>query len=340
MRYAFIALRLTVTVMKAIVARNLSKKYWFYEKEAGIAGSVRALFKGKKVFVEAVRGIDLDVEIGEIVGFIGPNGAGKTTTLKMFSGILYPTEGHAEVMGFFPFRREKAFLRQITFISGQRNQLFWDLPAEEYFNFCRVIYEIPQYVYQRNLRNLIDLAEIGDILKVPQRKLSFGQRKRCELVGALLHDPGVIFLDEPTNALDLVNARKIREFIKEKGREGKCTIILTSHNMADIEQVCERVVVINTGKIVFDGSIRELGRMDGFKKQIRVVFNGPWVMDQVSKLGRIIEKNDQEILLEVEPGEAASVASNLFANLPIKDIGIMSPRLETIIESMYLRKTG
>jgi ABC-2 type transport system ATP-binding protein len=185
--------------MKAISAKNLSKRYWFYEKEAGVTGSVRALFKGKKVFVEAVRGIDLDVEIGEIVGFIGPNGAGKTTTLKMLCGILYPTEGHTEVMGFLPSKREKTFLSQITFVSGQRNQLFWDLPAEEYFNFCRVIYEIPKEAYQHNLKNLIELAGIGDILKVPQRKLSFGQRKRCELVGALLHDPRVIFLDEPTN---------------------------------------------------------------------------------------------------------------------------------------------
>jgi ABC-2 type transport system ATP-binding protein len=321
--------------MKAVVARNLSKKYWFYEKEPGIGGSIKALFKGKRVSVEAVQGIDLDMEIGEVVGFIGPNGAGKTTTLKMFSGILYPTEGQIEVMGFSPFKREKKFLSQISFISGQRNQLFWDLPAGEYFNFCRVIYEIPQEVYRRNLRDLIDLAEIGDILKVPQRKLSFGQRKRCELAAALLHDPKVIFLDEPTNALDLINARKIREFIKEKGKEGKYTVILTSHNMADIEQICERVIIINSGKIVFDGNIREIGRVNGLKKQIRVVFNGPWVTQQIVKWGRIIEKNGQEVLLEVEAKEAASVASRLFAQFPIKDIGITSQPLETIIESIY-----
>ena len=324
--------------MKAIQARNLSKRYWLYEKEAGISGSIKALFRGKKVFVEAVRDIDLDAELGEIIGFIGPNGAGKTTTLKMFSGILYPTDGQVQVMGFLPFRREKAFLKQITFISGQRNQLFWDLPAEEYFNFCRVVYEIPQEVYQKNLRDLIDLAEIGDILEVPQRKLSFGQRKRCELVAALLHDPRIIFLDEPTNGLDLINARKIREFIKDKGKEGRYTIILTSHNMADIEQVCERVVIINTGKIVFDGNIRELGRLDGFKRQIRVIFNGPWALDQVGKMGRIIEKNGEEVLIEVGSSEAALVASNLFSYFPIKDISITNPPLEKIIETIYLRE--
>lgn len=296
---------------------------------------MRALFRGKKVFVEAVRGVDLDMEIGEVIGFIGPNGAGKTTTLKMFSGILYPTDGQVQVMGFLPFRREKAFLKQITFVSGQRNQLFWDLPAEEYFNFCRVVYEIPQEVYQKNLRDLIDLAEIGDILEVPQRKLSFGQRKRCELVAALLHDPRVIFLDEPTNALDLINARKIRDFIKEKGKEGRYTIILTSHNVADIEQVCERIVIMNAGKIVFDGNIRELGSLDGFKRQIRVIFNESWAMDKVGRIGKIIEKNGHEVLIEVGADEAASIAANLFSHFPVKDICITNPPLEKIIETIY-----
>jgi ABC-2 type transport system ATP-binding protein len=324
--------------MKAILARNLSKTYWFYEKELGVLGSLRALFRGKRVFVEAVRALNLDVGVGEVVGFIGPNGAGKTTTLKMLSGILHPNQGHVEVMGFVPFRREKAFLQNITFVTGQRNRLFWDLPAEEYFDFCKVVYEIPKDVYQRNLRNLVELAEIGEILKVPQRKLSFGQRKRCELVAALLHDPRIIFLDEPTNALDLINARKVREFIRARGREGKYTIILTSHIMSDIEQVCDRVVVINQGKIAFDGSIRNLNRLDGLKKEIRVVFKGPWSVGLIERLGKIRQMNGQEVLIEVEPDQAASVASDLFAHFPVQDISITDPPLETIIESIYLRK--
>lgn len=323
--------------MKTITAKNLSKTYWYYEKEAGVSGSVKALFRGKKVFVDAVREIDLNIELGEIIGFIGPNGAGKTTTLKMLSGILYPSGGHIEVLGHIPCNREKAFLKKITFISGQRNRLFWDLPAEDYFNFLKVVYEIPENVYQQNLQNLIQLADIGEILKVPQRKLSVGQRKRCELVAALLHDPTIIFLDEPTNAVDLINARKIREFIKEKGKGGRYSIILTSHNISDIEQVCERLIIINTGKIAYDGTMQNLVHFNGFNKQIRAVFNGQLVIEKIEKLGKIIEKNGQEVLLEVEPNRATSVASYLFANFSVRDIRITEPSLEKIIESIYLK---
>jgi ABC-2 type transport system ATP-binding protein len=327
-------------MMKAIWARNLSKTYSFYKKEAGITGSIKGLFQRKKVYVEAVREIDLNIEVGEVVGFIGPNGAGKTTTLKMLSGILYPSSGHVEVLGFIPSKREKAFLKNITFISGQRSRLFWDLPAEDYFNFLRVVYEIPEEVYQKNLRDLVELAEIGDILRVPQRKLSVGQRKRCELTAALLHDPKVICLDEPTNAIDLINARKIREFIKRKGKEGKYSIILTSHNMADIEQVCEKVIIINTGKIVYDGRIQDLSCFNGNRKQIKTIFDGPWEIEQIEKLGRILEKNGQEVLIEVEPTEAASVASHLFSNFSVRDISITNPPLEKVIESIYLGSKG
>jgi ABC-2 type transport system ATP-binding protein len=326
--------------MKAIRAQNLCKTYSFYEKEKGIKGSLEGLLRRKKVFVEAVREINLDIKVGEVVGFIGPNGAGKTTTLKMLSGILHPSGGQVEVLGFIPFKREKTFLKNITLISGQRNRLFWDLPAEDYLNFLKVVYEIPESVYKKNLESLIQLAGIGEILKVPQRKLSVGQRRRCELVAALVHDPKAIFLDEPTNAIDLINARKIREFIKEKGKERKYSIVLTSHNMADIEQVCERLIIINRGKIVYDGSTQSLTRSNGFNKRIRAVFNDRLVIEKIEKLGKVIEKNGQEILLDVEPHQAASVASQLFANFSVKDISITDPPLEKIIESIYQGKTS
>ncbi|MGC8811904.1 MAG: ABC transporter ATP-binding protein, partial [bacterium] len=280
----------------------------------------------------------LEADLGEIIGFIGPNGAGKTTTLKMLSGILYPTSGEIKVMDFVPYKREKKFLKQITFLSGQRSHLFWDLPAAEYFNFCRVVYDLPENFFRENLKRLGRLAEIEDILHIPQRKLSFGQRKRCELVAALLHDPRVIFLDEPTNALDLINARKIREFIKEKAREGEHTVILTSHNIADIEQVCERVVIINMGKIVYDGKIEDLSRLNGFKRKIRIFFRNNQDIENVRRLGDVIRLEGQEVLLEVPSEKATQVASTIFSQFAVQDIRIEDPPLETIIEYIYQKK--
>ncbi|MGQ9508671.1 MAG: ABC transporter ATP-binding protein [Thermodesulfobacteriota bacterium] len=321
--------------MKAIWAKGLSKRYYFSEKETGIINSIKNLFLRKEVVIDAVKDIYLDIDIGEIIGFIGPNGAGKTTTLKMLSGILYPTAGEVKVLGFEPFRREKNFLSQITFLSGQRSYLFWDLPASEYFNFCRVIYKIPKDKFMKNFKELIQLADIGDILNIPQRKLSFGQRKRCELVAALLHDPKIIFLDEPTNALDIINARKIREFIKKKGDNGNCTIILTSHNMADIEQICSRVIIINKGRIIYDGKIENLSRSNGLNKRVKVTFNGPWNKDIIEKFGKVLNWQETEVLLEVSPERAVGMVGDLFAHFPVQDISVSDPPLEMIIEEIY-----
>lgn len=321
--------------MKAICAKKLSKTYWFQEKEAGLGGSLKALLSGRKVYVDAVREINLDIGLGQVVGFIGPNGAGKTTTLKMLSGILHPTSGSLTVMGHNPCRREKDFLRNITLVTGQRNRLFWDLPAREYFDFCRVTYEIDAGTYRQALSRLVDMAGIGGILETPQRKLSAGERKRCELVAAFLHEPAVIFLDEPTNALDLVNARRIREFIRETGREKRRTVILTSHNMADIEQVCERIIVINRGRIAFDGMAGDLQGARGNRKRIRVVFERAVETELLGKLGTLRHANGQEVHLEVEADRAAAVAAHLLSNHPVKDIGIGEPSLEDILTALY-----
>jgi ABC-2 type transport system ATP-binding protein len=323
--------------MKSIIAKGLSKTYWYYEKETGLSGSLKSLFQAKKVEVEAVREINLEVNVGEVLGFIGPNGAGKTTTLKMLCGILYPTRGYVEVTGLPPFRRDKEFLKSITFLTGQRNRLFWDLPASEYFEFCRVVYEIPLDIFKRNVRWLVEMAEIGDIMKIPQRKLSFGQRKRCELAASLLHDPKVIFLDEPTNAMDLINSKKLRDFIKQQGKEKNRTIIITSHNMSDIENVCDRVVIINRGEIVFDDAVEILKRMQGFRRQIRIFFDGSCEIEKIAKFGKIITHKDREICLEVEAEKTSSVVAFLFKTYPVKDISIEGPGLERILESIYLQ---
>ena len=323
--------------MIAINAAGLSKTYWYYEKEAGLSGALRGIIRPRKVAVEAVREVNLSVRTGEIVGLIGPNGAGKTTTLKMLCGILHPSEGRLDVMGFTPSRREKAFLKSIAYVSGQRNRLFWDLPAEDYFRFCQVVYDIPNDLYKRNRKQLIELADIGEILTVPQRKLSFGQRKRCELAAALLHDPKIILLYEPTNAMDIVSAGRVRQFIREMAIDGRNVIIVTSHNTYDIENVCERVTILDRGGIVYDGSLENLNHAKRPIKRIRVRFNGPWHVDQLQPLGQIAFHRETEALLEVEPERAPSVASYLLSHMPVRDIGITDPSLEEILESIYLR---
>jgi ABC-2 type transport system ATP-binding protein len=321
--------------MIAIDAAGLAKTYWYYEKEPGLSGALRGLFRARRTPIEAVRDLNFEVRLGEVVGLIGPNGAGKTTTLKMLCGILHPSEGSLTVLGFNPSRREKAFLKGIAYVSGQRNRLFWDLPAEDYFRFCKAVYEIPDDLYERNRRRGIEVAEIGDILTVPQRKLSFGQRKRCELAAVLLHDPKLILLDEPTNAMDILSAGRVRQFIREEAREGNRAVIVTSHNMSDIEGVCERVTILDKGKILYDGLRRDLNHAGRPVKRIRVRFHGPWRMESVRQLGKVTILQEDEISLEVEPDQAPRTASHLLSTSAVRDISITDPPLEEILGSIY-----
>lgn len=325
--------------MIAIDANGLAKTYWYYDKEPGLSGALRGLFRTRKTAVEAVRDLNFEVRLGEVVGFIGPNGAGKTTTLKMLCGILHPSEGKLAVMGFTPSRREKAFLKSIAYVSGQRNRLFWDLPAEDYFRFCKAVYEIPDDLFERNRRRVIGVAEIGDILCVPQRKLSFGQRKRCELAAALLHDPKILLLDEPTNAMDLLSAGRVREFIREEAREGNRAVILASHNMSDIESVCERVTILDKGRILYDGPRRNLYHSHRPVKWIRVRFQGPWQMESLRPLGKVTLLQEDEISLETEPARAPEVASRLLATSAVRDISITDPPLEEVLAAIYGKRS-
>ncbi len=323
--------------MMAIEAAGLSKSYWYYEKEPGLSGALRGLFRPTRVPVEAVRDLTFRVRPGEVVGLIGPNGAGKTTTLKMLCGILHPSEGTLAVLGHAPSRREKAFLKRIAYVSGQRNRLFWDLPAEDYFRFCQAVYEIPGALYERNRRRAIELADIGDLLTVPQRKLSFGQRKRCELAAALLHDPKILLLDEPTNAMDLLSAGRVRQFIREEAREGDRAVLVASHNVSDIESVCGRVMILDRGTILYDGPREDLGGVDRPVKRIRIRFEGPYDLEPLRGLGTVILRREDEVFLEVEPRLAPRAASQLLAASPVRDISITDPPLEEILASLYRR---
>src|SRR4030067_2181425 len=244
--------------MPIINVDHLIKYYQVHEKEPGLKGSFQSLFHRQYKQVKAVDDISFIIDQGELVGFIGPNGAGKTTTLKCLSGLLYPTGGAVEVLGFNPWRRQPEFQKQFALVMGQKNQLWWDLPALETFNLNKEIYEIPDKQYRQTLNQLVELLDVKDILKIQVRKLSLGQRMKCELIAALLHNPKVLFLDEPTIGLDVVMQKVMRDFVKQYNRQFKSTIILTSHYMGDVKELCERVIIIDKGKILFDGTLQNV----------------------------------------------------------------------------------
>ena len=233
------------------------------EREAGLRASLRSLVARKWREVRAVDGVSFEIEAGEIVGFLGPNGAGKTTTLKMLSGLLYPSGGEARVLGHIPSRRERDYLRRMTLVMGNRNQLQWDLPALDSFELNRAIYRLPREDFQRTRDELIELLDVGDLVRKPVRQLSLGERMKVEVVGSLLHLPQVLFLDEPTIGLDVTMQKRIRSFIAEYNARYGATVLLTSHYMADVEALCKRVIVIHHGKILFDGQLAELTQRFG-----------------------------------------------------------------------------
>src|SRR3989338_9575080 len=236
--------------MAVIKVDKLCKYYQVHQKEPGLTGSLKSLFARKYYDVKAVDDISFEIEEGELIGFIGPNGAGKTTTLKTLSGLLYPTSGEVSVLGYTPWKRQPEFQKQFALVMGQKNQLWWDLPAIESFILNKEIYEVPAEKYQKTLDELVDLLEVRDILKIQVRKLSLGQRMKMELIAALIHSPKILFLDEPTIGLDVVMQKKMRDFIKEYNRRFKATIILTSHYMDDVKELCERVIIIDHGKLL------------------------------------------------------------------------------------------
>ena len=259
--------------MAVIEVSNLKKYYRVYQKEPGLVGSIKSLVNRKYEDVKAVNDISFAIGEGELVGFIGPNGAGKTTTLKVLSGLLYPNSGKVSVLGFTPFDRKAQFQKQMSLIMGQKNQLWWDLPSLDSFLLNKEIYEIPQNQFDRTLNQLVEMLDLQSVLKVQVRKMSLGQRMKCELVAALLHSPKVLFLDEPTIGLDVVMQKKIRDFIKDYNQKFKATVILTSHYMDDVKELCERVIIIDKGRIFFDGKLREIIAKYADHKLLEVVFS-------------------------------------------------------------------
>lgn len=321
--------------MNIISVKNLSKTYEYYKKQAGLVNSIKSLFHREKLFTEAVKNISFEIAEGELVGFLGPNGAGKTTTLKMLSGILYPTSGEATVLGYTPSKRQAAFQKQFALVMGQKNQLWWDLPAMESFLLNKAIYEVPDAQFKATLDELTELLDIKDILDVQVRKLSLGQRMKCELAAALLHSPKVLFLDEPTIGLDVVSQNNIREFLKKYNKEKKITIILTSHYMDDVAALCERVVIINFGQLIYDGSLRALLDEHVDHKILEITFTEDQKEHDLAKYGTVKEFMPRRVVLEVKKDRAKQAAAAILSNAPVDDILINEVNIDDVIRHIF-----
>ena len=319
-----------------IRVRDLKKIFVVSRREAGIREALASLVHRRMEEIPAVDGISFDLAAGEIVGFLGPNGAGKTTTLKMLSGLLYPTSGELCVLSHIPWKRQKSFLRQITLVMGQRNQLVWDIPAADSFELNRAIYRIPSADYRQTLEELTGLLELGPLLSKPVRNLSLGERMKCEIAVALLHRPSVVFLDEPTIGLDVTMQRRIRSFIAEYNRRYGATVLLTSHYMADVEALCKRIIVIHHGKLLFDGELAALVQRFTAHKTIAVQLRDCDV--DLSAYGEVISCEDGRATLRVPKSETARVTERLLVDLPVIDLTVEDPPIEEVIERVFAQE--
>jgi ABC-2 type transport system ATP-binding protein len=315
---------------------GLRKTFVVPEREAGLRAAVRSLVRRKTRDVHAVEGITFDIAPGEIVGFLGPNGAGKTTTLKMLSGLLYPTGGGVEVLGHVPSRREREFLRRITLVMGNRNQLQWDLPAADSWELNRAIYRIPEPDFRRSRDELVGLLELEELARKPVRNLSLGERMKVEIVGSLLHRPSVLFLDEPTIGLDVTMQKRIRTFIAEYNRRHGATVLLTSHYMADVEALCRRVIVIHHGRILFDGDLSSLAGQFAAYKTIVVTLEDPSV--DLSPFGEVIGVDTDKVTIRVPKAEASRATARLLAEHTVVDLTIEDPPIEDVIERVFAQE--
>lgn len=321
--------------MTGIQVSGLSKQFFYSKKEVGMKNSFKKLFHSEKVVKHAVKDLSFEVEQGEIVGFLGPNGAGKTTTLKMLSGILFPTSGQASVMGYTPWDRKNEFKRQISIVLGQKNQLWWDLPANESLYLNKCIYKISDKDYNKILDELCEIMDVKELLKVQVRELSLGERMKMELIAALLHQPKILFLDEPTIGLDMIAQKKIREFLKIYNEQQKTTILLTSHYMDDIEDLCKRTIVINHGTLVYDANISDINQKLNNRKVLSFQFSEKTDWKSLERFGTIKKGNEFEVMLEVGREELQDVASYVFKQYPVKDFNAMDIPLEESIEKIY-----
>lgn len=323
----------------SIVVDHLVKHFEVTQKKPGFVGALSSIFSPVKKKVKAVDDISFKIRQGELVGFIGPNGAGKTTTLKLMSGLLYPSSGLVQVGGFDPWDRKPKFLKQISLVMGQKNQLWWDLPAQDTLELNKTIYEIPDKEYKDSLHELVSLLEVEDLMQTQVRRLSLGQRMRLELVAALIHKPQILFLDEPTLGLDVVAQQKIRDFIFEYNKKHLATIILTSHNMDDLINLTKRVIVINKGVIIFDGGLNELVTKFASKKIITVYFSKETDLKRLADVGTVEEVSYPRAVLSVPRETSALASAQLLRSFPVADLNIEEEPIEDVITRVFKGET-
>ena len=325
--------------MPTIEVQGLTKTFRTYKKEPGFAGALRGLFSRRFETTTAVRDVSFSIEPGELVGFLGANGAGKTTTLKMLAGLLYPASGTARVLGHVPWKREDGYRRQFALLLGQKNQLWWDLPARESLELNAKIYGLEPAAFQHTVDELTELLRVRDKLSVMVRELSLGERMKLELIAALLHQPKVLFLDEPTIGLDVISQKTVREFLREYNATRGTTILLTSHYMADIEALCRRVIIIDRGALFFDGQLSEvLDRFADFKLiTIQFTPGQGRQREGLEKFGEVLELTDATVKLKVKRDRVIAVCKALLDELPVKDIDIEEVPIEEVVRQIFAR---
>lgn len=327
--------------MLSIYAKELTKEFRVFQSRSGLLGAFRDLFDRNYRVIRAVDAINLEIKQGEMVGYIGENGAGKSTTIKMLTGILQPTSGELKVNGFDPHEEREKFVRTIGVVFGQRSQLWWDIAVQESFRLLQKVYKVPSSEYQKHLRQMIEVLEIGDLLDQPVRKLSLGQRMRCELVAALIHQPSLLFLDEPTIGLDVLVKENIRQFLREINQEFGTTILLTTHDLMDIEALCSRVIMLDRGKIIYDGDLDQLREKWGSGKKVHLEVSEDVSIEQLQQFTEHLkvtwsQENARKVCAQLENGTSVSeFMAQLVKKVPIQEMQIEEDSTEEIIRKIY-----
>jgi len=323
-----------------IVVRDLRKHFRVHRRQAGLKATLASVLHRRYETVKAVDGISISVEPGERVGFLGPNGAGKTTTLKILSGLLHPTDGTVDVAGFRPGERKVDFLKTITLVMGQKQQLIWDLPPAETYELNRAIFDIPRPQFRDTLAELSELLDLQPLITKPTRQLSLGERMKCELAAALLHRPSVLFLDEPTIGLDVEAQVVIRQFIRDYNQRHGATILLTSHYMEDVTALCPRVIVIDRGTIIYDGDLQKLVEREHPDKLISFVVPNDLPAEELERMGTVVQREGQAVTLRVARPALREVVGHAISNLQILDLTVTDPPLEEILRQLFGRGAG